>query len=61
MELCCSGDRSDFRMVALAITWENGNVLLCVQIKKFVFDFIKLFRKETKYRIKSIILVEKYG
>ena len=61
MELCCSGDRSDFRMVALAITWKNGNVVLCVQIKKFVLEFVKRFYKETQYKIKSIVLVEKYG
>ncbi|TKJ26211.1 MAG: hypothetical protein CEE42_05210 [Promethearchaeota archaeon Loki_b31] len=61
MELRCSGGRSDFRMVALAITWENGNVMLCVQIKKLVLDFVKLFNKETKYKVKSIVLVKKYG
>lgn len=61
MELCCSGDRSDYRMVALAITWENGNVMLSVHIKKYVFDFVKLFKKETKYRIKSIVVAKKYG
>ncbi|MBA7578635.1 hypothetical protein ES708_20500 [subsurface metagenome] len=61
MELRCSGDRSDYRMVALEVIWENGSVMLSVQIKKFVFDFVKLFKKETKYKIKSIVLVKKYG
>ena len=61
MELCCSGDHSDYRMVALAITWENGNVMLCVHIKKFVFDFVKHFYKETQYKIKSIVVAKKYG
>ena len=61
MELCCIGDRSDYRMVALAITWENGNVMLCVHVKKFVFDFVKLFCKETRYKIKSIVVAKKYG
>ena len=61
MELCCNGDNTDFRVVALLITWENGYVMTCVHIKKFVFDFVKLICKETQYKIKSIVLVKKYG
>jgi hypothetical protein len=48
-------------VVALAITWENGNVMLSVHIKKYVFDFVKLFKKESKYKIKSIVVAKKYG
>lgn len=61
MGLRCSGDYTDFKMVALAVTWENGNVMLCVHIKKFVLDFVKHFYKETQYKIKSIVVVKKYG
>ena len=60
-ELCCSGDYTDFKVVALAVTWCNGNVMLCVHIKKYVLEFVKLFYKETEYKIKSIVVVKKYG
>lgn len=61
MGLRCNGDHTDFRMVAMAVTWENGNVMLCVYIKKFVLEFVKHFCKETQYKIKSIVVVKKYG
>ena len=61
MELRCSGGRGDYRIVVLELVWGNGNSLLCIQLKKFVFDFVKRVYKETKWDIKSIVVVEKYG
>lgn len=61
MGLRCNGDYTDFKMVALSVTWENGNVMLCVHIKRFVLEFVKHFYKESEYKIKSIVVVKKYG
>ena len=61
MELCCGGDSSDYRIVVLELMWGNGNTMFCIQLKKFVFDFIKRIYKETKWDVKSIVVVEKYG
>ena len=61
MELYCSGDCSDYRIVVLELMWGNGNTMLCIQLKKLVFDFVKKVYEETKWDIKSIVVVEKYG
>lgn len=61
MELCCDGSREDYRIVVLELVWGNGNSMSCIQLKLFVFKFVKRIYEETKWDIKSIVAVKKYG